>query len=204
MLIVLLSACEPAVEDEGPQLVDLLEEVPLDAPVDGDDPTPERANTSATDGEEYDTAYLRGWVKASIKDVFSALTDPDVGVDRREVAAWTLTEQEPGELDSLYLVNSVVADFPVDYDVQWQHIYTGEDSAPEGSRTAWEKVAGTEFVSHLAGSVLATATDEAVDLQVVYQLGTIDSTSEDAVRYLEDFYASVVAASHGESLPTYE
>ncbi len=183
-----------------------LEEVTLDPPTDDDDPTPERAVTESGADEDWDWAHLRGWVKADGADVFAALTDPDVGVDRREMAEWSSAEVEDDEVDVAYVVNNVVTDpVTVDFDVTWRHAWAeDEDNGTGGSVTVWAKTGGTEFIPLLEGSAVTVDEGSAVDVVLVYHLDTFDSSPEDAVRYLEDFYASIVAVAHGDPLPTYE
>ena len=202
MTLMLMVACDPSESDTAVAgVISMLEDVKLDAPGEGE----ERANTGSAEGDEYDTGYLRGWIKATVEEVFAALSSPDVGVDRREMDSWTATELDAPDVDAAYLVNNVPSAAPSeDFDLEWRHEYTEVDGAVVGSRSAWEKTAGTIFVPLLEGSAEAVVSGDAVDLRVVYHLGTIDSTPEDAVRYLEDFYASVVAAAHGDDLPLYE
>lgn len=199
-------ACDPAGEQtEFTGVITMLETVNLDAPVDQNDPTPERANTDSAEGEDYDTGYLRGWVKASIEDLFVIITTPEVGVDRRQMESWSSTELADDEVDAAYVTNNAPLAAPSeDFDLTWRHELSGEDDTPDGSRAAWTKTAGTIFVPLLEGSVELIVEGDAVDFQAVYHLGTIDSTPEDAVRYLEDFYASVLALAHGDELPTYD
>lgn len=180
-----------------------LEEITLDAPVDDDDPTPERAVTQSGTADEWDWAHLRGWVKADREAVFGALSDPDVGVDRREMASWTSEAVDDEEVDVAYRVNNVVTDpITVDFDVTWRHLRF--DAESPGSVSVWAKTAGTEFIPLLEGSAWAVEAEGAVDLALVYHLDTFDSTPDDVERYLQDLYASIVAAAHGDPLPTYD
>ena len=202
---MLFLACAGETGGANPDLaLEPLESVSLDPPVDDDDPTPERAVTESGSDEGWDWGHLRGWVKADAAYVFGALSDHDVVVDRREMASWTSEVVEDDEVDVAYRVNNVVTDpVTVDFDVTWRHLRVVDGDA-DGSVSVWAKTEGTEFIPLLEGSAVAATDQGAVDLSLVYHLDTFDSTPDDVERYLLDLYASIVAASHGEPLPTYE
>ncbi len=204
-LMALLACATPSSVDTGddPGLTPL-DPHDIEAPSDPDDAYPERATVvTGSEADSYDWAVLRGWVKADSPTVWAALTDPDVGVNRRDVSAWTVTESDDDRADVAYVVNEVVEDpITVDFDLTWWHAQA-EDPA-DGSVTVWEKTGGTEFISLIAGSVVATGHDGVVDFLVVHHLQTVDSGPEEAQLFVEDFYASVLAVAHGEPLPTYE
>lgn len=206
MLLFWIMACDPAAQQtEFTGVITMLEEVNLDAPTDDNDPTPERANTDSAEAEDYDIGYLRGWIKAPIEDVFVVITIPDVGVDRRQMESWSSTELQDDEVDAAYVTNNAPIAAPSeDFDLTWRHEFSGDDEAPTGSRAAWAKTAGTIFVPLLEGSAELIVEGDVVDFRAVYHLGTIDSSPEDAVRYLKDFYASILAVVHGGDLPTYD
>lgn len=206
MILLTLWACTTPTESDSAEEAGLTPLDPHDiaAPSDDDDPYPERAEVLAGSEEgEYDWAVLRGWVKADFDTVWGAITDPDVGVNRRDVASWTVTDTSDDDAEVAYVVNEVVTEpITVDFDLTWWHAHAADPSA--GSVTVWEKTGGTEFIMLIAGSVVATAHDGVVDFLVVHHLSTVDSGPDKAQLYVEDFYASVLAASHGEALPTYE
>ncbi|MSQ01009.1 MAG: hypothetical protein EXR71_03825 [Myxococcales bacterium] len=175
----------------------------LESPSDAGDPYPERSAMVSGREDEYDWSVLRGWVKADAAAVWEAVIEPDVGVNRRDVASWTVVPLEDGVVDSSYLVNEVVVEpITVDFDLTWRHAHADDPAA--GSVSVWEKTAGTEFISLMAGSVLSTGHDGVVDFLVVFHLKTVDSGTERTEQFVTDFYASVLAAAHGEALPTYE
>lgn len=175
----------------------------IEAPTDADDVYPERAAMASGTEDAYDWSVLRGWVKADSEAVWDVLLDPEVAVNRRDVASWTVSAREDDGVDSSYVVNEVVTEpITVDFDLTWRHAQ-GDDPAA-GSVSVWEKTAGTEFISLMAGSVVATGHDGVVDFLVVFHLKTVDSGTEKTEQFVTDFYASVLAAAHGEPLPTYE
>ena len=175
----------------------------LDAPRDDDDPYPERSAILSGSEDEYDWAVLRGWVKVGAPDIWPVLTDPDVGVNRRDVASWTVAELDDGDVDAAYVVTEVVEDpITVDFDLTWRHDQA--DDPANGSVSVWSKTGGTEFISDISGSIVATGHDDVVDFLVVFHLATVDSGPAEAEEFVTDFYASVLAEAHGEPLPTYE
>ncbi len=175
----------------------------LDSPADDDDPYPERSAMISGSDEDYDWAVLRGWIKVGAADAWPVLTDPDVGVNRRDVASWTVARVDDSDVDSAYVVTEVVEEpITVDFDLTWRHDQA-EDPA-DGSVSVWSKTGGTEFITDISGSIVATGHDDVVDFLVVFHLATIDSGPEEAEEFVTDFYASVLAAAHGEPLPTYE
>ena len=174
----------------------------IEAPSDADDPYPERSALVSGSSDDYDWAVLRGWVKVAAVDVWPVLTEPDVGVNRRDVASWTVSEVSDADADVSYVVTEVVEDpITVDFDLTWRHDQA-EDPAG-GSVSVWSKTAGTEFITDISGSIVATGHDDVVDFLVVFHLATIDSGPEEAEAFVTDFYASVLAVAHGEALPTY-
>jgi len=175
----------------------------LAAPVDADDPTPERADMISGSEDDFDWAVLHGWVKVGATDVWAVLQDPDVAVNRRDVVSWEVTDLDKDDVDDAYVVTEVVADpITVDFDLTW--LQDQAENPEDGSISVWQKTSGTAFISTLAGSVVATGHDDVVDFLVVFHLSTVDSGPEKCEQFVTDFYASVLAAAHGEPLPTYE
>jgi hypothetical protein len=201
MWLVLLVACPTTerAEDSG-STVGLS---PLDArgvlaPGDDDDPTPERGSVLSGSEADYDWGVLRGWVKVNADTMWETVTNPDVAVNRRKVTEWTVTPFQESGIDDAYVVNEVVTEpITVDYDLSWRHARQAE----EGSLAVWEKTAGTEFVSQVRGSLVYAVVGNAIDFTTVFELATIDSDSSDTELFVQDFYASVLAAAHGEPLP---
>ncbi len=203
LLLVWACATEPTTDSGDDQGLLPLDAHDIEASSDADDPYPERATLVSGTEAEYDWSVLRGWVKADSAAVWDAIVQPDVGVNRRDVASWTVTPFEDSSVDDAYVVNEVVDEpITVDFDLTWRHAQAEDPSA--GSISVWEKTAGTQFIPLMAGSVVAAGHDGVVDFLVVFHLKTVDSGTEKTEQFVTDFYASVLAASHGEALPTYE
>lgn len=201
LLLVACSAETPIDSGDAPTLTPF-DAHDLDAPADADDPYPERYALVSGSSDAYDWAVLRGWVNVEAVDVWPVLTNPDVGVNRRDVASWTVREVSEADADVSYVVNEVVEDpITVDFDLTWRHDQA-EDPA-DGSVSVWSKTAGTAFITDISGSIVATGHDGVVDFLVVFHLATVDSGPEEAEAFVTDFYASVLAVAHGEALPTY-
>ena len=201
MLLLACSAETPIDSGDGTALTPF-DAHEIEAPSDADDPYPERSALVSGSSDDYDWAVLRGWVKVAAVDVWPVLTEPDVGVNRRDVASWTVSEVSDADADVSYVVTEVVEDpITVDFDLTWRHDQA-EDPAG-GSVSVWSKTAGTEFITDISGSIVATGHGDVVDFLVVFHLATIDSGPEEAEAFVTDFYASVLAVAHGEALPTY-
>lgn len=201
MLLALLLACTPtdsaAESDDGPVL-SFLDDHGIEAPTSDDDPTPETPNVLSGNAEGYDWAVVRGWVKVDVETMRKTVTNPDVAVNRRKVTEWTVEGLEDADVDESYVVTEVVTDpITVDYDLTWRHLY--DDG--EGAIAVWEKTAGTEFVTLVRGALTTFEVDGVIDFTAVFELATIDSDEADTDLFVRDFYASVLAAAHGEPLP---
>jgi hypothetical protein len=198
MFAALLSACTPTDTAGDTATLTLLDDHGVEAPVDDDDATPERAVVLSGSEDEYDWAVVRGWVKVDGAAIRDTLTNPDVAVNRRKVTEWTVAALDDAEMDASYVVTEVVTDpITVDYDLTWRHLFDGEG----GSVAVWEKTAGTTFVSLVRGGLSAVVVGDAIDFTAVFHLATVDSDTTDTELFVQDFYASVLADAHGEPLP---
>jgi len=206
MLTLVLFACSTADSTDSAavgQELTPFDDKGIQAPADDADPTPERYEMLSGTDTDYSWAALRGWVKVDAPTVWDVLQDPDVGVNRRDVTQWTVAPIEEEGVDSAYVVSEQVDDpITVTFDLTW--FQDQADDPEDGSIAIWQKTDGTEFISTLAGSVVATGHDDVVDFLVVFHLATVDSGPEKCEEFVIDFYNSVVAVAHGGALPTYE
>ena len=187
----------------------------------GDDPYPEVLEVvSGGDGDPW-WAHGRGYVQAPFADVWAATIDPDVGVDRREIDEWTVTDDPRATLDASYRVENVARDvLTVRYELWWRHERQtedpatadgdeGDDSAPDPvvtSVTRWDKTDGTNFIDLLAGSIVLRPVEGAADVTEIELIEHLDAALRDdetIASYLRDLHASIVAAAHGEALPSW-
>lgn len=173
-----------------------------------DDPFPETLSiVSGGEGKAW-WAHGRGYVHASPADVWAAARVPEVGVDRRAVAEWSVTYDPVDTLDASYRVQNVVHDVvTVEYELWWRHeLQAGTAVEPELVVARWDKTTGTMFIDELAGSLVLTpvADDPTVtEVDLIQQFEAPMRDDSTMVAFLEDFHASLVAAAHGDPLPTY-
>lgn len=200
---MLLAACKEAA-DAAPEGLDPLESLEVEAPSPEDgDPTPESLAMQSWEDED-GVAVTHAWafVDADISSVVGALREPDVGVDRRRMASWTVEWDTLPDYELSYTVANHSEEFiPVDFDVAWGHGASNEDEA--GAATLWSKTDGTEYIYLLEGWAQVFPYEDSVAVQMIYHLDTIDSDTGDAEQYVTDFYQSLLAVAHGEDLPEY-
>jgi hypothetical protein len=172
------------------------------------DPTTEDLDVVSGGDADLWWAHSRGYVQVPLADVWAALAEPDVVVDRREVDVWEVTDDPLPAFDRSWVVHHVVQDvITVDYDLTWAwELQEGTDAAPERIVARWDKTDGTTFIDILSGTiVLEPAPDDpgATGVSVVDHLKAALRDDRTIAKYLEDLHASIVAASHDDPLPTY-
>ncbi|MEQ1501521.1 MAG: hypothetical protein ABMB14_04780 [Myxococcota bacterium] len=160
-------------------------------------------------------AHGRGYVDAPFDAVWAAARDPEVGVDRREVDEWVVSDVPSPTLDASYQVHCLVNDvITVEYDLWWRHDLSSPDDtsglALDDEATAdrlvalWDKTEGTVFIDLLAGSLVLYPTEDGrTAVELIEHLKAPLRDDLTLVAYLEDFHATLVAASHGEALPVW-
>ena len=171
----------------------------------------EEPNVASGGSSELWWAHARGYVQAPVADVYAALADADVIVDRREVDAWEVTADTEPRFDRSYTVSLVVDDVvTVNFDLTWVYeIQAADDERDaEGTATAaianWNKTDGTTFIDTLRGSLELRASDEdpeITELATIEELKASLRDDQTIAAYLRDLHASIVAAAHGEPLP---
>ena len=199
MLLLLAAACQPdVVFAEG---LDPLEENLAPAPT-GDGPWPETLSLVSGDDGDLHWTHARAYIQTPLADGLTAVQDPEVGVDRRRVAEWTVTENTDPDYAVSYTVHTVVEDIiTVSYDLAWRHGQVAEESWG----TRWQKTEGDSLIKLVEGSIATSVVaEDAIELQFVYRLEAALTSTEDTEGFLTDFYGSILAAAHGEALPTYE
>jgi len=202
VLPLLLIACkDPAPEDVPPGL-EPLEENAAALPDD------ETVNFVSSDDEDYHNTNARGRVNAPLADVVACVQDPEVGVDRRRVFVFTVTDGVNPEYTTSYDVITEVHDtIDLIYTLEWLQGDLGDGTY--GVR--WTKLEDQEtdanafFLNSLVGSVfLQPIDDTSTDVGIIEHLEATSTSTDDTEQFTGDFYASILACSHGEALPTYE
>ncbi len=155
------------------------------------------------EGDDYEWAHARGYVRAGVDAVFEAMRDPAICVDEREVAEWTAAVVEGSEYEHEYVIHNTVEDvFTVEFDVTWRFGHVGEDG---WLAARWRKTFGTSLISRLEGSVIVRPVDDELsEIEVVEQIDAAASGEEQIAHFVGDLHARIVARVHGQELPTYE
>jgi hypothetical protein len=169
-------------------------------------PHPERVESVAGTEPDHDWAHGRGYVHASVADVFAAASTPDACVDRREVDRYSFeTDVEPGYDVSFRTHNEVDSIITVEFDNTFR-FGTVEGSGRDPSLVAgvWQKTYGTTFIPLLRGSiVLSRVADEVTEVQIVYHVRAAERGAGPLEGFVRDYYGSIRALAHGEPLPRY-
>lgn len=173
----------------------------------GGDVHPEVLNIVRGEKPTYAWSHARGFVKAPLKDVWSAMRVRAVSVDRRKVARWSVTEDvEEGYDDSYRVHNEVESIIDVWFDLTWRHgAVLGTAEAPEQIAVRWQKTDGTVFIAQLEGSMFAEeVADGVTELALIEHLeGSNGAGHEEIESFMRDYFASVVEVAHGRPLPEY-
>lgn len=167
---------------------------------------PETINFVEGEGNDWEWVHGRGFVRAPLIEVWRALQDPEVVVDRRQVDSWTIDRDvEPG-FDTSFVIHNVVDDFvSVEFDMTWrQSAVEGDREAPEVVAARFQKTFGTVFIDILRGSVVMRPApeDEGVtEIELVEHIDAAQGGVDKIRSYLVDLHAAVAARSQGRPLP---
>lgn len=176
-------------------------------PSSGDGSYPEELSVVSGGDSDLWWADARGYIRAPIASVWEAALDPEVGVDRREVDEWSVEQDPQAGLDASYVVHTTVKDvITVDFDLWWRHeVQDGTTDEPVEVVAVWSKVDGSSFIDILQGSMVLREVrgEEVTEVELEEQLKAALRDDATLVAFLDDFFASLVAASHGEPLPVW-
>jgi hypothetical protein len=190
-----------------PSGLEPLEESRAPAPSTADDPTPELLSVVSGEGREFGWAHARGFVRRDLATTWAALRTPEVTVDRRQVAEWSVVPDTEPEYPFSYAVDNVVKNIvTVRFRVGWRHgPAEGTVDAPEVVAARWQKTEGTVLISILRGSIVAREVAEGVtELAMVEHIEAASGGVSQIETYLRDLFESVRARAHGRPLPTYD
>ncbi len=196
LLVVGLTACKDKEEADVPPGLGPLEENTA--------VLPSNETVAFSSGEEDDYVYThaRGLVNVALADVAVCVADPDVGVDRRRVSEYTVTTDVDPTYEVSYDVLTTVEDIvTLTYTLTWKQGDRGDGTYG----VHWSKTDGDDLLELLEGSVLLQpVSDTSTDVGIIEHLEAALISTEDTEQFTGDFYASILACSHGEALPTYE
>lgn len=158
-------------------------------------------------GSDIDTwVHARGYLHAPVSEVWKALQDEQVFVDRRAVSEYTIEWDTEPEYDVSFVVSQTVEDIiTVSYDVGWrQGFVDGTLEGPETVAIRFQKVFGTELIKRMEGSIVLVTVEEGFsEFQFQEHMETPIPDTDSLESFVTDMYAEMLAWVHGEDLPTY-
>ncbi|MCB9777467.1 MAG: hypothetical protein H6742_02760 [Alphaproteobacteria bacterium] len=177
----------------------------------GEDSTPEQINSAGGEDEDNDWywGHSCGYIHADVDQVWDALQDADVIVDRRRVSEWSVTEtdREP-EYDVSFRVHNLVEDLlTVEYDIDWrQGIWEqSDDGVVESVAIRWQKTEGVAIIEVIEGSMVIQQVDDGVtSIEIVEHVKAPQFSGDEVEQFTIDLYDSALAWIDGKSLPVYD
>ena len=191
-----------------PDIIEPLEELRIEAPEGtAADPYPEEFVLLSADEGEYAWVHLRGYIKTDMAQAWSAIRSDQVYINHRSVTEYSVEELDLPEYDYAYLVHNFSENIvDVEFDNEWRHAAVeGTVDSPERVAIRWQKIAGTEFIQMMEGSIqiVATAKKDVVEVQVIEHLtATLDQEGK-IIEFVSDLYERWRLYVHGEDLPDY-
>ena len=151
--------------------------------------------------------HARGYVHAGVADVWGALQDERVFIDRRAVSEYSIEWDTEPEYDVSFLVSQSVEDIlTVEYDVGWRHgVAGGTIEAPEALAIRFQKVSGTSLIERMEGSIVVLEVQEGIsEVQFQEHMETPLPDTSDLESYIQDLYTEILLFVKGSPLPSYE
>ena len=175
-------------------------------PADGEESLSTNFGEETEEDDGYHWGHARAYVQQPIETVYAALRKPRVTANRRSLADYTVEwDVEPEYTHSYVLHNRVEDLISFEFDVTWRHgALDGSEAAPVEVGTRWQKTEGSDVIELQRGSVYTWASSpEVTALELVVHQRSMGDDATILVEYLDDFYADILAASHGEPLRDY-
>lgn len=170
-----------------------------------EDPYPETLNQERGDGSP-NWSNARAYIHGSIDEVWDALKMPEVLVDRREAARysveWNVEPEYPVSFVNYVEVDDLIT---IKYKQTWrQGSRQNSTGGTTGVIATYQKTWGTTYIRQMYGSIeLIPVTDDITEISFVQRMSATRTSSEEIAAWQRDMYASIVAVVHGQPLPTY-
>ncbi len=201
LLAVLACTAEP--DFVVPEGLEALEDNLATLPADGS----ETLDVVSGQADDYAWVHAMGYVHAPIEDVWAALQDTDVVMDRRAITSWSRVDDTNADYDVSFTLHHVVEDIiTVEYDLEWREslLLITPEEGEEVVACRYEKVDGTELIALIVGSLLLHKVDEqTTSLELVEHMAAPQDPEDRMVRYVEDLHLDMVAFVNGDDLPDY-
>lgn len=196
-LLTALSACGGSGVAEFPPGWEMLAPASVEVP----DAAGQITNVFETD--DWIEGHAAWRIDRPVVDVWNALREPDVVVDRRRIDEWSSVVVNDTSSDfSMAVTNSTTEIITVSFDLTWRHkVVEGGPSSPEQLAVRWQKTFGPDIIERLEGSMVVWDIDEgSTGVQVVERLSTPTSGPEEIEAYLTDFFNDTEDAAWGRAL----
>jgi hypothetical protein len=168
------------------------------------DPYPQAINIQPGTDDTSPYVHATGYIKGNISDVWSAMQDPAVVVDRHHVDSWTAAQNVETGYDvsfrTDYTVHNIVT---VNFSLTWREgAVDGTKDAPSHVSIVYEKTFGSSYINMMKGSIeLVKVTDGVTELQFAQRLDASQTDQNTIVMWTQGIYDSVIARLAGQPLP---
>jgi hypothetical protein len=168
------------------------------------DPFPESINVQTGNDDTSNYGHGTGYVHANINDVWAAMKDPEVIIDRHHIDAWTVDWNVEPDYDvsfrTNYTVNGIVT---VKFSLTWREgVVAGPKDKPTQVSVVYEKTQGSSYINLMKGSIqLVAVSDTVTELQYAERLDAPQTDEGTISSWINSGFASVVARVHGQPLP---
>jgi hypothetical protein len=168
------------------------------------DAHPETINAIPGTDDTSNFVHATGYVHASVADVWAAMQDPGVVVDRHNVDSYTVDwNVEPGydvSFQTTYTVHHVVT---VSFAITWREgLVEGTKDAPTAVSVVYEKTFGSSYINLMKGSIELTAVDATTTkLEFAQRMDATQTDQTTILVWTTGMFQSIVARVHGQPLP---
>jgi hypothetical protein len=200
-----LSGCYGNVATVYPPGLEPLETNEVPDPTAPGDPHPETLVLRSGSLPDYDLVHARGFVKAPIETVWAAFQDPTVVVDRRNISSFTATVGVESGYDvsfrTHYVIHRIVT---IEFELTWREsAVSGTHDKPMEVAVGYQKTWGSTLVDLMDGFIVLSDEGDATEISFVQHMKATTTGPSDIASWTKDLFASVVARTHGQPLPTY-
>lgn len=178
-----------------------------------EDPFPEKLSLFDDLGSGFHRVHARGYIHASVDDVYTAMRLPEVTVDEAKVDKWKLVngsdgvpecEELPAPIKYCYLLeNEVDSIISVEFHVVWRFgtVPPQEDGDVTRRRGRWKKVWGSEVIELLDGSIdvyPVEGEDKVTAVEIIEHLDAFQNSRGNAIDFVNDYFDGIVDAANPE------
>lgn len=208
MIILSFMACLTT-ESEPKDFPTVLEPLePIRASLPDGEGYPETVNVISQDGDDYAWVHARGYLHLSLDDAWAALRNDLVYVNQRTVASYSVEEVDSEVYDYVYLVDNEVQDLvTVEFTNEWRHVGNLTDKGEVSDVVVrWQKIAGTDFIQLMEGSVEiipVDGEDDVVEIRIIEHLKATLDQEANAVEYVTDMAERWRLVGMGGDIPEY-